>query len=84
VVVIALPIGWFRTVLRCEASSGVEILAERFSLDHSGFQIEKFIDFGSYYICSDIDKPKAEGITIKVFGKSTSRTFREEHKKTGV
>jgi hypothetical protein len=48
-VVLALPIGWFPTVLRCEASSGVGTLAERFSLDRSGSQIEKFIDFGSYY-----------------------------------
>jgi hypothetical protein len=48
VVVVALPIGWFRTVLRCGASSGVGTVAERFSLDRSGSQIEKFIDFGSY------------------------------------
>jgi hypothetical protein len=49
VVVVALPIGWFRTVLRRGASSGVGTLAERFSLDRSGSQIENFIDFGSYY-----------------------------------
>jgi hypothetical protein len=49
VVVVALSIGWFRTVLRCGASSGVETLAERFSLDRSGSQIEKFIDFGFYF-----------------------------------
>jgi hypothetical protein len=36
-------------VLRCGAVSGVGTLAERFSLDRSGSQIEKFIDFGSYY-----------------------------------
>jgi hypothetical protein len=47
VVVVALPIGWLRTVLWCEASSGVGTLAERFSLDRSGSQIEKFIDFES-------------------------------------
>jgi hypothetical protein len=52
VVVVALPIGWFRTVFRCGASSGVGTLAERFSLDRSGSQIEKFIDFGSNYRCS--------------------------------
>jgi hypothetical protein len=40
VVVVALPIGLFRTVLRCGASSGVGTLAERFSLDRSGSQIE--------------------------------------------
>jgi hypothetical protein len=56
VVVFALPIEWFRTVLRREASSGVGTLAERFSLDRSGSQIEKFVDFGSYYkmICRTI------------------------------
>jgi hypothetical protein len=48
VVIVALPIGWFRTVLRCGASSSVGTVAERFSLDRSGSQIEKFIDFGSY------------------------------------
>jgi hypothetical protein len=32
VVVVALPIGWFRTVLRCGSSSGVGTLAQRFSL----------------------------------------------------
>jgi hypothetical protein len=48
VVVVALPIGWVRTVLRCEASSGVGTLADRLSLDRSGSQIEQFIDFGSY------------------------------------
>jgi hypothetical protein len=47
VVVVALPIGWFRTMLRCGASLGVRTLAERFSLDRAGSQIEKFIDFGS-------------------------------------
>jgi hypothetical protein len=41
VVVVALPIGWFRTVLRYGASSGVGTLAERFSLDRSESQIEK-------------------------------------------
>jgi hypothetical protein len=45
--VVALQIGWFRTVFRCGASSRVRTLAERFSLDRSGSQIEKFIDFGS-------------------------------------
>jgi hypothetical protein len=50
VVVVALPIRWFHTVLRCRASSGVETLAERFSPDRSGSQIENFIDFKSYYI----------------------------------
>jgi hypothetical protein len=50
VVVIMLPIGWFYTVLRRGASSGVGVLAERFSLDRSGSEIEKFIDFGSYYM----------------------------------
>jgi hypothetical protein len=49
VVVVALRIGWFRTAVRCGASSGVGTLAERFSLDRSGSQIGKFIDFGSYY-----------------------------------
>jgi hypothetical protein len=49
VVVVALPIGWFHTVLRCGASSGVGTLAERFCLDRSGSQTEKFIDFGSSY-----------------------------------
>jgi hypothetical protein len=46
-------------VLRCGASSGVGILAERFSLDRSGSQIEEFIDFESYYTfnVSDIAKP---------------------------
>jgi hypothetical protein len=49
VAVVALLIGWFRTVLRCGASSSVGTLAERFILDRSDSQIEKFIDFGSYY-----------------------------------
>jgi hypothetical protein len=40
VIVVALPIGWFRTVLRCGASSGIGTLAKRFSLDRSGSQIE--------------------------------------------
>jgi hypothetical protein len=48
VVVVALQIGWFRTVLRCGASSGVGTVAARFSLDRSGSQSEKLIDFGSY------------------------------------
>jgi hypothetical protein len=47
VVVVSLPIGWFRTLLRCGASSGIGKLAERFSLDGSSSQIKKFIDFGS-------------------------------------
>jgi hypothetical protein len=50
VVVVALPIGWFRTVFRCGTASGAGTLAERFGLDRSGSQIEKLIDFGSYYI----------------------------------
>jgi hypothetical protein len=48
VVVFALPIGWFRTEIRCGALSGAGTWAERFSLDRSRSQIEKFIDFGSY------------------------------------
>jgi hypothetical protein len=47
VVVVAPLIGSFRSGLRCGASSGVGTFTERFSLDRSGSQIEKFIDCGS-------------------------------------
>jgi hypothetical protein len=53
--VVALQIGWFRTVLRCGASSDVTTLAERFSLDRPDSQIERFIDFGSYYTTIEIN-----------------------------
>jgi hypothetical protein len=46
--VVAFPVRWFRTMLRCGVSLGVGTLAERFSLDRSGSQIEKFIDLGYY------------------------------------
>jgi hypothetical protein len=62
VVVVALPIGWFCTVVGCGPSSGLGTLAERFSLDHSGSQIEKFIDFGSY----SISDPQLLGFASKI------------------
>jgi hypothetical protein len=64
VVVITLPIGWFCTGLRCGASSGVGTIAERFSLDRLGSQIEKFIDFGSYYVSSMVAERLSPGFQI--------------------